>query len=69
MVVAALLDMPRVLTLTQMLTPVEATLSVGAKAKISPSARGLRRGRRSNRDKTTDEDLRRGHPTVRPRPA
>jgi hypothetical protein len=28
---------------------------VGAKAKTSPSARGLRRGRRSNRDKTTGE--------------
>jgi hypothetical protein len=29
---------------------------VGAKAKTSPSARSLRRGRRSNRDKTTGED-------------
>jgi hypothetical protein len=29
--------------------------NVGAKAKTSPSARGLRRGRRSNRDKTTGE--------------
>jgi hypothetical protein len=28
---------------------------VGAKAKTSPSARGLRRGRRFNRDKTTGE--------------
>jgi hypothetical protein len=30
--------------------------NVGAKAKTSPSARSLRRGRRSNRDKTTGED-------------
>jgi hypothetical protein len=29
--------------------------NVGAKAKTSPPARGLRRGRRSNRDKTTGE--------------
>jgi hypothetical protein len=31
-------------------------LGVGAKAKTSPSARSLRRGRWSNRDKTTGED-------------
>jgi hypothetical protein len=30
--------------------------SVGAKAKTPPFARGLRRGRRSNGDKTTGED-------------
>jgi hypothetical protein len=30
---------------------------VGAKAKTSPSARGLRRGRRSNGDKTTGEGI------------
>jgi hypothetical protein len=33
----------------------DAKPAVGAKAKTSPSARGLRRGRRSNRDKTTGE--------------
>ena len=32
---------------------------VGAKAKTSPSARGLHRGRRSNGDKTTGEGLER----------
>jgi hypothetical protein len=31
--------------------------NVGAKAKTSPSARGLRRGRRSNGDKTTGEGI------------
>ena len=55
-------------------------VSVGAKAKTPPFARGLCRSRWSNGDKTTgrghpsphttsDEDQRRGHPTVRPRPA
>jgi hypothetical protein len=52
---------------------------VGAKAKTPPFARGLRRNRRSGgikravppfaRAPTSDEGLRRGRPTVRPRPA
>jgi hypothetical protein len=53
--------------------------SVGAKAKTPPFARCLRQPRCANGDKTgqghpslhttSDEDLCRGHPTVRPRPA
>jgi hypothetical protein len=53
--------------------------NVGAKAKTPPFARCLRQPRCANRDKTgqghpslhttSDEDLCRGHPTVRPRPA
>jgi hypothetical protein len=44
--------------------------NVGAKAKMPPFARGLRCSRwHPSLDTTSDEGLRRGHPTVRPRPA